>query len=463
MASTSTSSFVLKQSAGGRSGGGGAGSSRSRSKSRSKSKGKTLADLHSALVRKIQCLSTMIDESLEIGDGNPLVPSLCSNAQHASDATVGCLSYETDVTAVNSSAEADHRHERERDRERLRGGEGGGGGPPSSSPFGPETTNFASWLASQEFDASAIVWNGDDSDPQDMSMELEGVSGVNFVSVGGGGGSEAARGGGYQSIESKRASGGGGGGGWRAIPSVLPPAVSDAWDRVASTGWQCWEAASPLSQAGEISKLPDEQRERYVGEAKGQGRQEEAKANDAGRALLRRRVFGPAHEPARRDRKAPPSILKKSSYEGSEAGVSGVGAPPSRASQSPSPASSRGRNGTSSVATSLPGEDLLLDDCGGASMPTGLEAVLGGASSLSCAYSASTDASDDDDDNDVFPFPVPQLRGADDDDDERMAEDADYDSDAPLIRDRGSGASNSSKTRWAKGRGRRRRRMRLMR
>lgn len=44
-----------------------------------------------------------------------------------------------------------------------------------TSPDRTSTTkgHFASWLASQEFDASEIIWNGDDVNPQDLSGELQ--------------------------------------------------------------------------------------------------------------------------------------------------------------------------------------------------------------------------------------------------------------------------------------------------
>ena len=51
---------------------------------------------------------------------------------------------------------------------------------------GEQRCNFASWLASQEFDASAIAWNGDDNNPQEVINNTEN----NNILVGGGGGGE---------------------------------------------------------------------------------------------------------------------------------------------------------------------------------------------------------------------------------------------------------------------------------
>jgi hypothetical protein len=134
--------------------------------------------------------------------------------------------------------------------------------------------NFASWLSSREFDASAIVWNGDDDDPRDVPRyspdqfskekalgEEEGEGAVEAAAVG-------AEDSGYLSIRGLRTTGVGGkerakegkGDGRFSCtrsPLTLHPlaVVGDALDGMLSSNWKCWDtddmkSEPPQQQAG---------------------------------------------------------------------------------------------------------------------------------------------------------------------------------------------------------------------
>ena len=113
-------------------------------------------------------------------------------------------------------------------------------------PDGPGTSNvnvdaalpnFASWLSSQEFDASAIVWNGDDEDPRELPREefVEGEKEEGEKEV-----EKEGEESGYITISDLREGECGvrRDSPWR-VP--LPPVVGDALDGIISSSWKCWE------------------------------------------------------------------------------------------------------------------------------------------------------------------------------------------------------------------------------
>lgn len=147
----------------------------------------------------------------------------------------------------------------------------------SNSPSGSSPVNdgnFASWLASREFDASAIVWNGDDNNPQDLSGVL--LVGDDLVE------NDAIQdeflqpftpiiepstitnndNDGYVSIEdctSKRSE--------RTVwplPTMTPPSVVyDAWNKVISSNWQCWQEEEQQHQSLHTTENGRKERHRY--------------------------------------------------------------------------------------------------------------------------------------------------------------------------------------------------------
>ena len=126
--------------------------------------------------------------------------------------------------------------------------------------------NFASWLSSQEFDASAIVWNGDDDDPRDVPryspdqfpkevVEEEEEEEAAAVEAAATAAAAAAEDSGYLSIRGLRTAGvggkerakeGNGDGRFSCThsPLTLHPlaVVGDALDGMLSSNWKCWDA-----------------------------------------------------------------------------------------------------------------------------------------------------------------------------------------------------------------------------
>ena len=190
-----------------------------------------------SLREKIERLSAIIDDTIESG-------ALCTNSAVAS---MECKlkndvndSNDTQDTAANSSVgqeEGEHKEE-------------GGTNHSFLLPPSPEKGNFASWLSSQEFDSSAIVWNGDDANPQDLSAALaedaaltttvpsmcvcveeeEGNRGCS---------SDKENGCDYTPLSDPG----------KKWPSILPEAVSDAWNTLASINWQCWQQGKAVLSA----------------------------------------------------------------------------------------------------------------------------------------------------------------------------------------------------------------------
>jgi len=205
--------------------------------------------ISNSLMKKFERLAAIIDDSLE--SENLMAGGLCSNMV-ASDKCSGSIIVHN--TTADTTASTFNSIEDNNNRSFIGIGDVDGGA--STSSVDEMNGNFASWLASQEFDASAIVWNGDGVNPQELGDELDAASAIGrsceyspdeFPDDGGDAGhcqrqrrqgKEDAQQGdadsvGYVSIADVRPN--------KWMSNMLPPAVSDVWDKVSSAPLQCLE------------------------------------------------------------------------------------------------------------------------------------------------------------------------------------------------------------------------------
>ncbi|KAL7553703.1 hypothetical protein ACHAWF_017021 [Thalassiosira exigua] len=349
----------------------------------SSSSSQPLAALGNLVLRRFERLANLVDDVLDLDGETSLAPSLCSAMKPLAggcrearkcaddDGGHGVLhdSGATDETLLNASGDTFFPSP-PREQGGVRNGASVAAGPPrwsspgaasesnslaasASPPGAPHESgesrgksafetgdrphgNFASWLASQEFDASAIVWNGDDADPRNLSDELDALALSPFPEEGdeedddeddgfrtldgdivdfgaGKGDGEGAAG-----DAPTRASGGSSGDGYVSIadarqrdgwtsPKVLPASVSDAIKGLACAAggnWKCWDEGAGGDPGGR-SRASSERG----------GSRHRRSASQGGRPPLGQRSSD-ARSASATDQRRPESILKKRSSFG---------------------------------------------------------------------------------------------------------------------------------------------------
>ncbi|KAL9184623.1 hypothetical protein ACHAXT_012593 [Thalassiosira profunda] len=254
-----------------------------------------LAALGGVLMQKFEKISELIDSSLE---GDSILP-MCANGNGQNGKPPASDLANTTAETVNLSQDVPPSPAESPDASPV------AAAPPKSLDKEPtdHISNFASWLASQEFDASAIVWNGDDGNPKDLSAELPPDSDVlsdmgrtseysrdeflanRTANANGKAGDGDASVDGYVSLADQKPDQRRG-----KFWSHFPPAVSEVWNQVASSNWRCWQDGVGANNVTEPSSV--------LAGAKFSG--------------LGSRVPG---KTMRSGAKKPPSILKKSSFD----------------------------------------------------------------------------------------------------------------------------------------------------
>jgi hypothetical protein len=198
------------------------------------------SSIGSSILRKFERITSIIDESLE---SDTLLPSLCH--KQGSNNHLNDTSYtSTDDTAIDTSGDTSYQED--------------------SFILSPASLrnecnlHFATWLQSQEFDASGIVSHGDENNsPEETSLLF---SRDVFLEASGreeNGGDDVD---GYVSISEQAADKRGGRGCSRnnSWPPRIPLAMTDVWDSLVSSNWKCWQqhdkgSESPMN--GDLTKL----------------------------------------------------------------------------------------------------------------------------------------------------------------------------------------------------------------
>ena len=163
------------------------------------SNNKGLGSIGNTIMRNFERFTTIIDESLE---SDSLLPSLCMQGDKQG---LNDTSY-TDDTGMNTTADTSN-----------------------GSVIIPSLKNecnlhFASWLESQDFDASGIVSNCLEEDVSTLGRSFQfsrdeflEASDDDYVSISG-------------KVERRNR--------W---PPQIPLAVTNAWDSIFSSNWRCWQ------------------------------------------------------------------------------------------------------------------------------------------------------------------------------------------------------------------------------
>jgi hypothetical protein len=276
------------------------------------------------LTRAIERMSSVIDDAVNGMDGQvpwlPLCNSTTAKAWHDDDGVVDVTSATASTTAYDDTVSFDH-PPAINDDDRAAGNDVGGraysstsrtdatatandnetavaAATSSSAPPPPSHANFATWLSSKEFDASAIVWNGDggeegpvvvdgdgdgdgdgeggyvdfsprfppdvsrtvDEDGGGVTMPLTPASPAGRVAavVEGGNPNEWMRRRPRRLDDADHLGGGGGddGIGCSALDALLPAALGCAWEGMGGSNWKCWEIGD--GDGGTTTKMTDD-------------------------------------------------------------------------------------------------------------------------------------------------------------------------------------------------------------
>ena len=177
-----------------------------------------ITSIGETILRNFERISSIIDESL---DSDTLIPSLC----HKQEGNNNCVSKfnETSITSADDTTLSITGETSQENSFIL-----------SPASLANECNlNFASWLQSQECDASGILSHGDNTSNPNQSLQFsrdeflearrEEEDNVNeYVSI-------------SEHTADKRN---------RNIhlwPPKLPLAVTDVWDSIVSSNWKCWQ------------------------------------------------------------------------------------------------------------------------------------------------------------------------------------------------------------------------------